>query len=64
MGTGVRAAISVVGPFVTSPRLGVKSLKGCQMFLGRSHGPGVGSERSVPLGMPAERLCASGRWLS
>lgn len=64
----MRAAISMVGPFVTSPGLGIKSVKGCQTFLGRSHGPGWGVggvlDHSVPLGMPAEQLWASSRWMS
>lgn len=58
MDTGVRAAIAMVSPFATSPRLGVKSVKGCQTVLGRSHGAGIGPDCSVPLGMPAEQLCA------
>lgn len=34
----------MVGPFATSPGLGIKSVKGCQTFLGRSHGTGGGKE--------------------
>lgn len=43
---------------------GLKSVKGCQTFLGRSHGAGVGSDGSVPLGVLVQWLCASGRRLS
>lgn len=61
----MRVAISVLSPFATSPGLGVvKSAEGCEMFLERSRSAGVGSGHLVPLGMFAEHLCASGRWLS
>lgn len=47
MGTGVGAAICMVGPFITSARLGIKSMKDCQTFLGRCCGSGVGSDGAV-----------------
>lgn len=48
MGTGVTVAISMVGPFATSPRLGVKSVKGCQTFLGEVMALGWGWTAQFP----------------
>lgn len=44
----MRAAVSVVGPFATSPRLGVKSVKGWQMFLGEVMVLGWGWTAQLP----------------
>lgn len=44
----MRAAVSVVGPFATSPRLGFKSVKGWQTFLGEVMVLGWGWTAQLP----------------
>lgn len=48
-----------------SPRLGIRSVKDCQTFLGGHHGAGTGSGSTViSPGSAVEQLCASSRQLS